>query len=118
MHRGGTERFHHPLVGAMLAYFKLMNQGNIALAAERWVPGSAGASWRDVPPANFFQNVRCQPGQRHDGGVGDTPTDAGVACEFDIRQDWGGFSAGYWQWGVSLRRQPPGPWLIYDWGQV
>jgi hypothetical protein len=104
-------------VEATLAYFQLMNTGNMALAAVRWVPGSPGTSWRDAPPRNVFQNVHCRPGPRLEGGVGDTATDASVSCEFDIQQMWGGFSEGHWQWGVFLRRQPPGPWLIYAWGQ-
>jgi hypothetical protein len=104
-------------VDAALATFRALNTGEMSLAAAHWVPGRGGRVGQDVPPRDVFQNVQCRPGQRHDGGVGDTATDAGVSCEFDIREMWGGFSAGHWEWGVFLRRQPPGPWLIYDWGQ-
>jgi hypothetical protein len=103
-------------VDAALATFQALNTGDMSLAAAHWVPGRGDRVGQDVPPRDVFQNVQCRPGQRHDGGVGDTATDAGVSCEFDIREMWGGFTAGHWEWGVFLRRQPPGPWLVYDWG--
>jgi hypothetical protein len=38
-------------------------------------------------------------------------------CDFDVLEDWGGFSAGHVNpWGVWLRREAPKPWLVYDWG--
>lgn len=104
-------------VSVALAIFDAMNSGEMSLAASYWTPEDRGHFAQSVPPPNVFQNVTCRPGQRYDGELGDTDTDAGVSCEFDMREAWSGFEAGHWQWGVSLRRQAPGPWLIYSWGQ-
>ena len=104
-------------VSVALAIFDAMNRGEMSRAASYWAPEVRGHFAQSVPPPNVFQNVTCRPGPRYNGQMGDTDTDAGVSCEFDIRESWGGFDAGHWQWGVSLRRTAPEPWLIYSWGQ-
>ena len=66
----------------------------------------------DPPPADEFQNLHCRPTSDYVN----TATAVVVACEFDVREVWGGFSAGHCPWTVSLQRQPPGPWLIDNYG--
>ena len=104
-------------VAVARALFDAMNRGDMSLAASYWAPDASGRFARNVPPPNEFQNVTCHSGPRFNGEPGDTDTDAGVSCEFEIREMWGGFEAGHSQWGVFLRRQAPGPWQLYEWGQ-
>jgi hypothetical protein len=67
-------------------------------------------------PPEEIHNIHCLPASDF-WAYTETATTAQVLCEFDVREDWGGFSAGSYFWTVSLQRRPPGPWLIDNYGQ-
>jgi hypothetical protein len=112
-----------PSLGSMspvetsLAYFDALNRGDMSLADALRVPDGRPLDPGDQPPHDEFQNLVCRPASEVRPDLHDTETWAYVACEFDIREDWSGFSAGHYGWGVELHRQPPGSWLIYSEGQ-
>jgi hypothetical protein len=68
-----------------------------------------------TPPPYEISNLHCLSASAF-WAYRDTATKALVACEFDAREDWGGFSAGWYDWTVSMQRLPPGPWLIDNYG--
>jgi hypothetical protein len=104
-------------VETVYAFFKALNSGDVQLADVHLAPDSMLPRGGDAPPRDFFANLTCKPGSGADAGTSVTAVWAVVACQFDATQDWSGFSAGHYGWGVQLHRQPPGPWLVYDWGQ-
>jgi hypothetical protein len=103
-------------LGASYGYFAALNGAN-PLSAEGYLAPDSKLADGGVSLLDGFENVQCRPASESNAEITDTGTRAVVVCEFDIREDWGGFSAGHYHWGVLLERQPPGPWLIYDWGQ-
>ena len=81
------------------------------------VPARQLTDWQDRPARNVFDHVQCRPGSQISPELVDTPINAVVVCDFDVLEDWSGFSAGHVNpWGVWLRRESPDPWLVYDWG--
>jgi hypothetical protein len=104
-------------VDTAIASFQALNNGDMALADAHWEPDRLGAGSEDPPPHGDFQNLECRSASGAYGEPLDTATTASVACTFTIREVWDGFSPGFYGWGVYMRRQPPGPWLIYDEGQ-
>jgi hypothetical protein len=104
-------------VDTVHAFFKALNSGDIQLANAHLAPDSMLQPGLDAPPRNLFGGLVCRPGSEFNSDIVDSATRAVVACEFDIREGWGGFSAIHYNWGVWLERQAPGPWLVHDWGQ-
>ena len=95
------------------SFLQAMGNGDQARMNTYLVPSRRNTdSQGDPPPADEFRNLRCSLVADHAG----TDTAVVVACDFDVREDWSGFSAGHCAWTVSLQRQPPGPWLIDNWG--
>jgi hypothetical protein len=88
---------------------------NTYLIPERHFPVGLG----DPPPPGEMQNLRCLSESDFRAYVVGTATTAFVVCEFDVRADWGGFTAGggYYDWTVSLQRRPPGSWLVDNYGE-
>lgn len=103
-------------VDTVYAFFKALNSGDVQLADAHLAPDSMLPRGGDAPPRDLFANLTCRPGSQVNSDIVDSATRAVVACEFDVREDWSGFSAGHYGWGVWLERQPPGPWLVHDWG--
>ena len=103
-------------VDTVYAFFKALNTGDMRLAGAFLAPRSAVTLGWDAPPRDEFANLSCRPGSEFNSEIVDSATKAVLACEFDIREDWGGFSAGHHPWGVWLERQSPRPWLVHDWG--
>jgi hypothetical protein len=103
------------------AFFSALNNRNLELAASYLEPDRRGV-WlgAELPPRDEFQNVRCRPASESGWPqVLDTLTKAVVACTYYVREDWGGFQRGPQEsraWGLWLRRELSGPWLIADWG--
>ena len=85
---------------------------NTYLISGRRFPAGLG----DTPNPAEMQHLHCLPASAF-RAYRDTATTALVVCEFDVREDWGGFAAGGYLWTVSLQRQPPGPWLVYNYGE-
>lgn len=103
-------------VDTVYSFFKALNGGDVRSADAYLAPDSMLGRGGGAPH-DFYANLTCKPGAGSDPGSTDTATVAIVACEFDAREDWGGFSSGHYVWGVELHRHPPGGWLVYDWGQ-
>lgn len=104
-------------VDTVYAFFKLLNSGDMQLSDAYLASDSMLSRDGDAPPSDLFSKLSCRPGSEFNSDIVDSATRAVVACEFDVREDWSGFSATHYNWGVWLERQPPGPWLIHDWGQ-
>jgi hypothetical protein len=103
-------------VDTVYSFFKALNSGDTRLADAYLSADSMLPRGGDAPPNDEFENLTCHPASAANPDIVDTDTRAVVACEFDIREDWSGFSAMHYGWGVWLERQPPGPWLVHDWG--
>jgi hypothetical protein len=97
-------------VDTAYAWFRAIDDGDGPLVMAQFASDAPGRSGWDGPPSDIFQQVRCQLNS-------ETATAATVACSFTVREDWSGFPAGNFSMGVEMVRQPPGPWLIYDYGQ-
>jgi hypothetical protein len=102
-------------VDTAYAYFQAIKDDNVQLIVAHLTPDSGErAAWADPidgpPPRDEVQDVECKLNS-------ETATDAVVGCSFNVREGWSGFSAGPYGWGLEMRRQSPGPWLIYDQGQ-
>jgi hypothetical protein len=103
-----------PPVDTAVYFLRAMGSGDVALMNTYLVPGRREGAWNELPPADEFQNVKCHAV----AGYVTTATAAVVACDFDVRKEWGGFPAGaHPGWTVSLQRQPPGPWLVDNYGE-
>lgn len=99
-------------VDTAYSFLQAMGNGDQALMNTYLVPERRTGVLSDPPPGDEFQNLHCRPTSDYVN----TATAVVVACEFDVREVWGGFSAGHYPWTVSLQRQPPGPWLIDNYG--
>lgn len=98
-------------------FLQAMGAGDQARMNADLVPARQIIDWQDRPARNVFDHVQCRPGSQISSELVDTPINAVVVCEFVVLEDWGGFSASHVDpWGVWLRREAPGPWLVYDWG--
>lgn len=95
------------------AFLEAMGTGDQTLLETYLVPMRRTGFQSDPPPPDEFQNLQCRATTTYVN----TATAAVVACEFDVREEWGGFSGGHVDWTVSLQRQPPGPWLIDNYGE-
>ena len=104
-------------LGATYGYFQALNEGNWLAANGFLAPGSMLPADDSAAPFDEFENVRCRPASDLNPELVDTDNVAFVYCEFDVGEFWSGFSPGHYGWGIELHRQPPGPWLVYDWGQ-
>jgi hypothetical protein len=103
-------------VDTVYAFFRALNSGDMQLVDAHLAPDSMLPLEGGAPPRDLFANVTCRLGSQVTSDIVDSDTRAVVACEFDVRDYWSGFSAGHHGWGVWLEREPPGPWLIHDWG--
>jgi len=90
------------------SWFQAINDHNEPLALAHFTAASRAAmAWSDFG-AISFTNVNCHL-------VAQTSTAAEVACTFSENAPPGDQAdAG---WTISMERQPPGPWLIYNYGQ-
>jgi hypothetical protein len=106
----------------VLAYLNAVDDRDIALALTYLAPGSSErsfwtGSYRDsLPlPENEYHDVQCSQGTPFGP---DPSARSSVGCSFNISEDWSGWSKGLvTEWGFSLEREAPGPWLIYEEGQ-
>jgi hypothetical protein len=99
-------------VEAAYYFLQAMGNGDEPLMNTYLVLERRTGALSEPPPADEFQNLHCSPTTDH----ANTATAVVVACEFDVREDWSGIAAGHVAWAVSLQRQPPGPWLIDNYG--
>ena len=98
-------------------FLQAMGAGDQARMNADLVPARQVTDWHDRPARNVIDHVQCRPRSQISSELVDTPTNAVVVCDFDVLDDWSGFLAGHVDpWGVWLRREAPGPWLVYDWG--
>jgi len=94
-----------------------MGEGDLGLVNSYLVPERRWIDWPDRPPRNVLENVQCRLRPETSAPTAGPLTNAVAVCQFDVLEDWSGFSAGHVDpWGVWLRRAPSGPWLVYDWG--
>lgn len=93
------------------AYFQAFNEVNLTLVNAYKMPEGRTQDWGmdGAPPPGFFGNVSCTQ-------VSQTATDAEVGCSVTVEEGWNGFTAGPQGWGLDMKRQGAGPWLIYDEG--
>lgn len=108
-----------PPVDTAHAYFQAFNDLDLELLqahltvnrqADPGFGGDWGFYYDTVPPRDFFGNVTCTAASQ-------TATAAEVDCSFTAKEDWEGFTAGAQRWRLYMSCQPPGPWLIDDWGR-
>jgi hypothetical protein len=104
-------------VDTVYSFFKALNSGDVQSADAYLASDSMLSRGGAASPPDLYANLSCRPGSEFNSEIVDSATKAVVACEFDIREDWDGFSATHYNWGVWLERQALGPWLIHDWGQ-
>jgi len=99
------------------SFLRAMGNGDRALMNMYLIPGRRFPVelGEPTPPPDEIKNLHCVPASAF-WAYRDTATKALVACEFDIREDWGGFSAAWYPWTVSMQRMPPDPWLIDNYG--
>jgi hypothetical protein len=88
-----------------------------ALRVLEWrVQGTPNVA-EDTPPPNEFQNIRCVTAAEKQGRrSNDTAWAVLVWCQWGVREDWGGLLAGSYSMYLLMRRDPPGPWLVDDFG--
>jgi hypothetical protein len=94
-------------VDTAYAWFAAINEHNLPLALAHFAPADTGAmEWTDFDSFSF-SDVSCSL-------VSQTSTTADVGCRFtEHAPSYENIDAG---WGISLERQPPGPWLINNYG--
>lgn len=93
------------------AWFKSINDHDMALAAAHFTPTTrAMMQWNDFGSVSF-SHVRCSPQSRSE-------RTASVTCTFTPHAPAGDQLLADRFWTVYMRRQPPGPWLIYDYERV
>ncbi len=97
-------------VDTVYAWFAAINADDVPLIQAHFANPDLARSWARGAPHGNFPNVRCRL-------TSQASTTAVVNCTFEVRETWGGMMAGGSGWGVYLERQPPGPWLINNYGQ-
>jgi hypothetical protein len=101
------------------AFLQVMGDGDQALMNAYLVPSLRSEytadPWMDTPPPHRFQNLDCRfVSERWGSHI--PGASVIVGCEFDVRMDRYGRTGGHIAWTVSLQRQPPGPWLVDNYG--
>jgi hypothetical protein len=99
-----------PPVDSVTDWFAAINSDNVPAVQAHFADANWAEAWKDPAPPDLFQDLRCTAQTQ-------TETTAIIDCTFHVREGWGGMEAGDSWWSVELKRQPPGPWLITNYGQ-
>ena len=91
------------------AWFKSINDGNLALAEAHFEPGSRSQmQWSDFGSVSF-KSVKCLLRSQ-------SATSSDVRCSFTVPNPPADLEGQYF-WDVYMKRRGTGPWLISTYGQ-